>query len=145
MTTVAKDLRVFAGGVKETGGQGAGADGHEAAMASGSTTNNTATVLAAIPVGEDELVIVRAFGGALRDTGAEALWTDAVLGFRRDGSGNVTAVGSVNTRTANDSSGTPTITLVANTTDQTVDVTVTGETSKNFEWALRYEVLTRKV
>lgn len=145
-TTIAKDLRVFAGGVKEVpAGVGHASDGYESGIVEASTANNTATVVKAIPVAEGEMVIVRAFGTAVKDDVADTLWTDAVQGFKRAASGNVAAVSTINARTANDSAGAPSITFVANTTDQTVDVTVTGENTKDYEWALRYEVVRNKV
>lgn len=117
---------------------------HESSRSSGianyslfaESENGTAIVVKKIPIAELEGVYLRVKGLALRDTAAEALRTEATHLFRRAASGNVTAVGSASIVTANDSSGTPTITLVANTTDQTVDITVTGEASKDFAWGI---------
>ena len=106
------------------------------------TTNATATVVKAIPVAELQGVYVRVQGFAVRSTAAEMLRADVVNAFRRAADGDVTAVTTTTSVAADDSSGTPTITLVANTTDQTVDVTITGETSKTFNWFLDIEEVT---
>jgi hypothetical protein len=103
------------------------------------TTNATATVVLAIPLAELQGAYVHVRGIAKRDTAAEVLRTDIQNAYGRAAAGNVTQVAAATSVTANNSSGTPTITLVANTTDQTIDVTVTGEASKNFAWFIDVE------
>lgn len=120
---------------------------HRLALASGKvsedvfahTDDNTATVVYKIPVDENEAVRVLATTIAQRSTGAEAIRSDQTHAFRREADGNVTAISTATSVTVNDSNGTPTLTLVANTSDQTVDVVVTGETSKEFNWNVYVE------
>jgi hypothetical protein len=92
--------------------------------------NAVATTIYQIPVGELEgvLINIKAFG--LRSTGAEAIRSRLEGLWRRAAAGNVTLAGALVNVTANDSGGTPVITLAANTTDQTVDLNVTGEAAK---------------
>jgi hypothetical protein len=122
-------------------------DGENAAIdcvketASAVTTNNTATVIASIPLAEGEAIIVQGIAIGLRSTGAESIRARYSQGFRRAGSGNVTAIGSTEVVAANDSGGTPTLTVVANTGAQTVDITVTGENAKEFSWRTAYEFI----
>lgn len=106
------------------------------------TANATPVIVAKIPVAEARASHVKVLGVAKRDTGAEVLRTDIQNAYFRIAAGNVTQVGAATSVTANNSSGTPTVTLVANTTDQTVDVTITGEAAKNFEWFLDVEHVT---
>jgi hypothetical protein len=101
------------------------------------TTDNTATVVYAHPVAELGAVnmTVRTLG--LRSDATEAIRSTVNSGFRRAAAGNVTEIGSDTAiASAEDSSGTPTVTLVANTSNQTVDVTVTGESAKTFYWEI---------
>lgn len=109
-----------------------------------STPDGNAVIAKAIAVGEDEAVFVEVDYVVMRSTGAEAGRGKYTHGFRRDGSGNITAIGSATSVAVDDSSGTPALTVAANTTDQTMDITVTGEASKVFKWALRYTTMTVK-
>jgi hypothetical protein len=100
----------------------------------------TPVVAARIPVAELEGVLVTVKGFAIRPDATESVRTFVYASYRRAAAGNVTATAAATAVAANDSSGTPTITLVANTTAQSVDVTVTGEAAKDFAWDLDIEV-----
>lgn len=100
-----------------------------------STTNATATTILSIPVALLSMVNVTARVCGLRSDATEAIRAIVNSGFRRAGAGNVTEIGAdTAVASTEDSAGTPTITLVANTTTQAVDVVVTGEASKTIHW-----------
>lgn len=99
---------------------------------SGVSTSATPVVLASVAVAEDSVHFIRVSFAACRDTGAEGIGGAVSGSYRRDADGNVTLIGAADTVIDEDSSGSPALTLAANTTDQTIDVTFTGEASKNF-------------
>ena len=87
-------------------------------------------------------MLVSAIG--LLSDGTEMIRAIVSSGFRRAAAGNVTEVSTdTAVASAEDSSGTPTVTLIANTTDQVAEVKVTGETSKTIYWqiAVEYEAI----
>ena len=106
-----------------------------------STTDATATVVHAEPIAEAQCayIIVEALGQ--RGDASESIRTNIRHLFKREAEGDVTVQGTAASVTANTSSGTPTVTIVANTTDQTADVTVTGEAAKDFEWTVEVKVI----
>lgn len=107
---------------------------------SGTTTNDTATVIYAHPLGELAGVTMLVSVIGLKTDATEMIRAVVSSGFRRAAAGNVTEVSTdTAVASAEDSSGTPTVTLVANTSNQTVDVTITGETSKNINWLVAVE------
>jgi hypothetical protein len=105
------------------------------------STTSTSVVALAIDVNEDELVQVRVFATGREAAGGEDSAAFGVVGlFRRDTSGNVTQIGSdtdIFTAINSDSWAGPT--LVANTSDQTVDIKVEGKVSTTVLWKLRVE------
>ena len=130
--TIHRDIQEY----KTHGGTGSGLLKRQVRLA---TTDATVTVAFKISLAELEAAHVKVIGLAKRDTAAEVLRTDIQNAYGRAAAGNVTQVAAATSVTANNSSGTPTVTLVANTSDQTVDVTVTGEAAKNFSWFLDIE------
>lgn len=98
--------------------------------------DNVATVIHKIPVAELEGVHVEVTGFGLRSTAGESIRTKTYASYRRAAGGNVTATIAATTVTGNDSAGTPVIALVANTSDQTVDIAVTGENTKDIIFLL---------
>jgi hypothetical protein len=100
----------------------------------------TATTIHKIPVGELEGILVNITAFGLRSTGAEAIRSRLEGAWRRAAAGNVTLVGALVNTTANDSGGTPVITLAANTGDQTVDINITGEAAKNIVFDLDVKI-----
>lgn len=106
-----------------------------------STTTSVTTVAVAIDLNEDELIQVRAYATGREAGGGADSGAFGVAGlFRRNSSGNVTEIGSdqaIFTAINTDSWGG--LTLVANTSDQTVDITVGGKDSTSITWKFRIE------
>ena len=134
--TLHRDEKTFAS-YADVGVKGKGVYSYQV---SAETDGNAATIVSKVPVAELEGVLVRVSGLAVRTNGSEILRSDVKASFRRAAAGNVTLGGAATTVAANDSSGTPTITIVANATDQTADIVVTGEAAKEFVWDLDIKV-----
>lgn len=103
------------------------------------TTNNTATTIAEISLAEGEAVTIFATILAVEDDFSQAIGGHVEATFRRASAGNVTLVGSVDSNLQNDSGGSPTATLDADTTAQTARIRVTGETAVNYDWVVTYQ------
>lgn len=108
---------------------------------SAETANATPVVVYAHPLPELGSAMIVAYCHAVQDDATQTLRTTYTHAFRRAASGNVTAVGSATSATANDSAGTPTFTIAANTSDQTIDLTLTGEAATNYYWLVEVEIL----
>lgn len=105
------------------------------------TTDNTATDIHAIPLSEGEAIHVRVtVVGKIADLSAAA-GNHAWVVARRAAAGNVTIVGSSQGTTQEDSAGTPAIAFAADTTNQTVDIRVTGITAETWTWECSGEYL----
>lgn len=127
--TIRKDIQILK---MHTVGSGTGEVKKQFAA---TTTDDTATVVYAHPVAELAGVNITVQTLGLKSDAAESIRSLINSGFMRAAAGNVTEVGSDSAiASAKTSSGTPTVTLIANTTNQTVDVTVTGEAAKTFYW-----------
>lgn len=105
------------------------------------TTDATQTTIESVAVAEDQAVVIRAEVVGAIDTYASAIGISVWGVFRRASAGNVTLVGSLQGTAQEDDADTPAITLTANTTNQTVDVNVTGIASETWTWAAKVEVL----
>jgi hypothetical protein len=105
------------------------------------TTDATATEVANVPLAEGEAVVVRVIAvGSIADESAAA--GGQIVGvFRRAAAGNVTQVGATQGTVVEDSAGTPAVAFAADTTNQTVDVRVTGIASETWRWEVGYEYL----
>jgi len=104
------------------------------------TTSATPLVVYAHPCPLKSGLVISSYVVGLKSDGTEMIRASVESGFRRAGSGNVAEVGADSVfGTAEDSAGTPTVTLVANTTNQTADVTLTGEASKTIYWEVSVE------
>ena len=102
------------------------------------TTNNTATVIFTTPIlAEGQVMTITAKITGIRDDYTEAVGGTLTAVFRRPTGGNIALVGSATTDVHDDSSGSPTFTAVVNTGDQTAEVQVTGENSKNINWTCK--------
>jgi hypothetical protein len=104
------------------------------------TTNNTATVVYAHSLRELAGVKIKATAIVVKSDGAEGSRLETDSGFIRATGGNITILGTNTSTSGKVSTGTPTLTIVVNTGDQTADVTVTGETAKNFKWQVCIEI-----
>ncbi len=98
------------------------------------TTGNTATVVYAHPLAALAGVKISATAIMVKDDGLEGSRLNCDSGFIRATAGDVTILGTNTSTSGKVSTGTPTLTIVANTGDQTCDVVVTGEAAKNFKW-----------
>jgi hypothetical protein len=106
------------------------------------TSNNTATLIAAIPVPElSAVTITGEVAGAKTDYTA-ALGATFSATFRRASGGNVTLVGGATVTVVEDSSSSPTVTVTANTGTQTIDIKVTGVTAEDWTWRVNYRTTT---
>lgn len=104
------------------------------------TTGNTATVVYAHPLAELAGVKLKASAIVVKSDGAEGSRLETDSGFIRASEGNVTILGTNTSTSGKVSTGTPALTIVANTGDQTCDVVVTGEAAKNFKWQVVVEI-----
>ena len=104
------------------------------------TTDATATVVYAHPLAVLCGVKIKASAIMVKSDGAEGSRLETDAGFIRATAGNVTIMGTNTSTSAKVSTGTPTLTIVANTGAQTCDVTVTGEVAKNFKWQVVVEI-----
>jgi hypothetical protein len=104
------------------------------------TTDNTATTLDSIDIDEDTLTTITGVFSGVRDDYSAAITGTFVAGVRRAASGDATLVGA--TVTSNeDSSGSPTFTVDADTGTQTARLRIEGITAEDWNWTTRYEVL----
>lgn len=135
MTTVRKDEQVFQG----SGGSLNG--GLVCDHFTITTTDNTATVIKRIPLAQGEAVVVRVFAvGKKADVTAVAGINQWAV-FRRASAGNVTLAGALQGTTVEDSAGAPVIAMAANTSAQSVDVTVAGIAAETYKWEARVEFM----
>lgn len=109
--------------------------------ASVQTTDATATDIATIALAEGEAVTVRGMVVGLKSDGSAACGGDFRATFRRAAGGNVTLVGSLSANVSEDSAGSPSFTVVADTTAQTVAIRVTGVAAETWEWQVMYDYI----
>ena len=98
------------------------------------TSDATPKVMAQIPVAVLEALTVTVTVVGKKADATAACHVSQWAGFRRASGGNVTLVGALQGTTIEDSAGTPAIALSANTTAQTVDLTVTGIAAEAWGW-----------
>lgn len=107
------------------------------------TADATATVVKAIPVALSSVVhgVVRIVG---KKTGAaDSIISESIFGFVNNG-GTTAAIAAATNRALENSAGTPALTVVANNTNDTLDVTVAGIAAESWTWAgyIEYQTLT---
>jgi hypothetical protein len=100
------------------------------------TTDATATVIKSIPVGENKVINIDVDVIA-NEAGATKATYRLVSSFYRNAAGNVTENGSPVSIKSDEIDGDWACTLVANTTAQSVDVTVTGKAGDTVNWSAR--------
>ena len=102
------------------------------------TTDATETDIATIPVAEGETVSVDVTITARRSTGAEhGKWQLSGLFYRNSG-GNVTIEGIVqDVATHQSAASSAAVDMVADTSNQTIDIRVTGEAAKTINWTAK--------
>ena len=102
------------------------------------TTDATATAVNQLSIPEEQTIQVVAKATCRNSDGSlNGMFIVSGAFFRND-SGNVTALGSQTYIDSQVTGGsTIDLTLVANTSAQTVDIKVTGETSETFSWNIK--------
>lgn len=105
------------------------------------TSDATPTQIAAVPVAESSSVTITGRFIALRSTATEAAGGTFRAEFHRATGGSVAIMGSNQVDLDDDSSGSPTIDLVADVGSESASIRVTGEVSKTFNWKIAYNVL----
>lgn len=102
------------------------------------TTNATPTELAFIPVPENSCITIA--GEIVGSTSGYSAVCGGTFSatFRRATAGSVTLVGSVTTDVKEDSSGSPTFTVAADTVAETASIRVTGVASETWNWKVSY-------
>lgn len=105
------------------------------------TSDASATVPSGATVGvtEDQIVHIKAIVTAYVSDMSAGLTAVVQGGYRRATGGNVTLIGSLDSVLNEDSTSSPTVTLYANTTNQTVGVQITGVASETWNWTIRIE------
>lgn len=107
------------------------------------TTDATPQEAVSIPVAESSAVTVGGRFVGLRSTATESVGGDFLGVFHRPTGGSVAQVGTNIINSNDDSSGTPTIQLVADTGNEAISIRCVGEAAKTFNWLLVYNVITR--
>lgn len=98
------------------------------------TTDATATVILAFPVAEGEAIKINAKVLGAQSDLSDAVAADVEIVARRAAAGNVTVVGTPGNRILESDADTN-VTIVANTTDQQVEIKVTGGASdETWNW-----------
>lgn len=104
------------------------------------TTDATTTTVMAIPVAEKTVLHLNLMGIGTRDDLTDSLFIFEQNGWRRATSGNVAAFGTANRYESHDSSGSPTVTVNADTANQTIDIDVTGIAAQDWTWYMTVEI-----
>lgn len=100
------------------------------------TTDATATVVLATAVPTSGCVGVQVFASAKRvGANADGL-VAAIYNAATNNAGTVALVGSTGGSNVENSAGAPAVTIVANNTNDTIDVTVTGISAETWAWVL---------
>lgn len=98
------------------------------------TTDATVTTLLAVLVAEAMAVTISGTVTGVKAGGGAAIGGSFMVTARRATGGNVTLVGSASISTNEDSSGTPAVTIDADTGTQTVRVRVQGISAETWYW-----------
>ncbi len=106
------------------------------------TTSATPVEAASIPVDESSAVTISGNFVALRNDATEAVGGNFLGIFHRPTGGSVSLVGLI-VNLFDDSSGSPTINLVADTLNEAISVDCVGEAGKTFDWVIAYNVLSQ--
>lgn len=105
-----------------------------------STTDDTPDDITSYSVDEDTVVILRGKVIAKRDDVTECYTATFEASARREGTDPVVLVGSPTINAKEDSSGTPAFDITVTGSSSGVHFGVTGESGKNYDWTLSYEV-----
>lgn len=105
------------------------------------TTDDTPTEIANYPLAEGAAVTIQGIIVGFKTTVDEGIGGSFIATARRQVSGNVTLIGSPTYVTTEDSSGTPVISVVADTGAQTVSIRVTGIAATTYKWRVSYTII----
>ena len=108
------------------------------------TPSATPVQAASIPVAESSAVTISGNFVALRNDATESVGGNFMGVFHRTTGGSVSLVG-LQINVFDDSSGSPTIDLVADTLNEAISLECIGETGKTFDWVIAYNVLKQPV
>jgi hypothetical protein len=106
-----------------------------------STTNDTPTQIAAIAVPESSAVTITGRFIGLRDIATEAVGGTFRAEFHRPTGGSVAIIGTNQIDLDENSSGNPTLDVIADVGNESASIQVTGEAGKNFNWKVAYNIL----
>jgi uncharacterized protein YjlB len=105
------------------------------------TTDATATVVKAIPIASGKVATFNVKGHAYEIATGD-VYSVHLFGCVKNHGGTTAIVGSVdNTHVHNPGGNSWTITAVANDTNDTLDITVTGEAAKNLSWKFKVDLV----
>lgn len=106
------------------------------------TTSATPVEATSIPIAESSASTISGRFVALRDDATESAGGDFIALFHRTTGGSVSLVGlSINLY--DDSTGTPSVDLVADTINEACSLQCVGEAAKVFNWVIVYNVISQ--
>lgn len=108
-------------------------------QASVQTTDDTQTDLFTVDIDEEQMLTIKGFINGFRDDYSECIGGDFVASFFRGTAGDVTVAGVPIININESSSGSPSFTIEADIGTQTVNIKVTGEVAKTFNWTATFE------
>jgi hypothetical protein len=130
---------VYRDQVVQVGTSGSYGNGTVRDVAILTTSGSTVTAIYATPViAVGQACIIKAKVLGRKDDATAAAGIEKIATFRRQSAGNVTLVGAVQGTTQTDGV-TPAITISANTTNQTAEVTVAGIAAQTWVWECSVE------
>lgn len=105
------------------------------------TSDGNAKTIEEIKLAEGQALTIEAIITGTKDDYSASLGVVLSATFRRASGGNVTLVGAVQGTVQEDSASAPTATIAADTTEQAVDINVTGVASENWNWSVAYRYI----
>lgn len=105
------------------------------------TTDATPTEIVSIPVAAAKVITVQGKAVALRSDATEAAGGQFMGTFHRTTAGSVAIVGAEFVDWNDNSSGSPILTLVADTVGEAISIRATGEAGKTINWRITYNIV----
>ena len=103
------------------------------------TTDATTTDIATINLSTGEMVWIKAYVGGAKSDHSEAIGVEIFACARRQSAGNVVLLGANVSNIIEDSTGSPTVAIVADTGNQTIDIRVTGIAATTYNWVCSHQ------
>jgi hypothetical protein len=110
--------------------------------ATGQTTDDTPTEIDNYDIDEAEAITITGRWVCLKSDTTEAGGGTFVGTFRRPTGGSITQVGTTISDHNDDSTGTPNMTLSADTVNERISLVMNGEAAKTINWHVIYQVVT---